>query len=64
MQTILKENGNKKVEVTDTKYRTELRTTRNGRSWSVCHVDVEQLKMIRSAINEYLEQVGEKNGSS
>ena len=58
MTTIQKENGKKGVRIEDTVYDTELAITRNGWHWTGQVVTIELLRMVRDAINEYLEQKG------
>lgn len=51
---ILKEDGKKKVKITNDWNELELSIMRNGFQWASCCVDEDVLRMIRDAINDYL----------
>lgn len=51
---VLKEDGKKKVKITDDGYGLELYTMRNGFQWTGQEVDEKILRMLREIINEYL----------
>ena len=51
---ILKEDGQKKVKITDDGYGIELCIMRNGFQWTAQEVDENMLRMLREAVNEYL----------
>ena len=52
-------NINNKVKIGESRYGTELYTTRNGYQWTSFQVDIDMLKLIRDSINEYLAIKGE-----
>ncbi len=52
---ISRENGKKKVKLTNEGFGLDLYTMRNGYQWTGMGVDIELLRMLKDVITEYLE---------